>query len=307
LACFWAAFPNLSISRLACSMTVTFVAYIDESGDTGLTNVKPNDPSGATEWLVLSALLVAIKHDSQMVSWVRDIQSEFKSKRRDLHFNKLLPFKKTLVCSALAKKDAKCFLVMSNKPNIERYKNQNLGEERAWLYWWLTRLLLERVTDYCERQTPIKDRDKAKLRIVFSRRGGLTYDDLKSYLDLLHYQSVNKLLRLNAGDLKWSMIDTNEIQVLDHPEKAGLQLSDVVAGAFYEAVERNRGEIAHCDPSYAKLLKPLMAQSAAGNTISYGIKTMPNLWEMELQGEQKVIFEYFGYSPKGWKNGRKFK
>jgi hypothetical protein len=282
-------------------MAVTFVAYIDESGDTGLSNVKPNSPSGATEWLILSAFLVAIQHDSKMVSWARDAQADFISKRRNLHFNKLLPFKKTLVCSSLAKKDAKCFLVMSNKPNIQNYKNKNLGEERAWLYWWLTRLLLERVTDYCERQTPVKQRGKDKLRIVFSRRGGLTYDDLRNYLDLLQYQSVNKILRLDAGDLKWSMIDTKEIEVLDHGEKAGLQLSDVIASAFYEAVERNRGEIENCDPSYAKLLKPLVPQSAGGNIISYGIKTMPNLWEMELQDEQKVIFEYFGYSPKGWK------
>jgi hypothetical protein len=286
-------------------MPVTFVAYIDESGDTGLTNVKPNDPSGATEWLVLSAFLVAIEHDSKMVSWVKDVQSGFKSKSRALHFNKLLPFKKTLVGSALSKKEAKGFLVMSNKPNIERYQNQNLGAEKAWLYWWLTRLLLERVTDYCERQTPVKQREKDKLRIVFSRRGGLTYGDLRDYLDLLHYQSVNKKLRLNTGDIKWSMIDTSEIEVLDHYERAGLQLSDVIAGAFYEAVERNRGEIEHCDPSYGKLLEPLLAQSAAGNTMSYGIKTMPNLWDMELQDEQKNIFEYFGYSPKGWKAVKK--
>jgi hypothetical protein len=39
-------------------MPVTFVAYIDESGDTGLDEVKkPDDPKGATEWLVLSAFL----------------------------------------------------------------------------------------------------------------------------------------------------------------------------------------------------------------------------------------------------------
>ena len=282
-------------------MPITFVVYIDESGDTGLTSVKPNDPSGATEWLVLSAYLVAIQDDAKLVSRVQDVQTDFKSKRRNLHYNKLLPFKKTLVCSGLAKHGAKCFVVMSNKQNIEQYKNKNLGEEKAWLYWWLTRLLMERVTDYCERQTPKNQIGKDKLRIVFSRRGGLTYENLKEYLDLLHYQSVNKLLRLNVGDIKWSMIDTNEILVKDHAERAGLQLSDLVAGAFYEAVERNRGEIVNCDSSHAKHLMPLMAKSAKGYVLSYGIKTMPNLWEMELQDEQRAIFEYFGYSSKGWK------
>jgi hypothetical protein len=66
-----------------------------------------------------------------MASWVQDVQAEFKSKRRDLHINKLRPFKKTLVCNALAKKAAKCFLVMSNKPNMKNYKNKNLGEEKV--------------------------------------------------------------------------------------------------------------------------------------------------------------------------------
>ena len=77
-------------------MPVTHVVYIDESGDTGLHNVKPNSPSGATEWLALSAFLIKIADDSKMVSWVHDIQADFTSKRRDLHYNKLLPFKKTL-------------------------------------------------------------------------------------------------------------------------------------------------------------------------------------------------------------------
>jgi hypothetical protein len=37
---------------------VTFVAYIDESGDTGLETVKKPDPRGATESLILSAFVV---------------------------------------------------------------------------------------------------------------------------------------------------------------------------------------------------------------------------------------------------------
>jgi hypothetical protein len=143
-------------------MPVTFVAYIDESGDTGLESVKkPDDPRGATEWLVLSAFVVKTEHDSKMVSWVQNVQAEFTSKRGDLHFNKLLPFKKTLVCNALAKKDAKCFVVISNKKNIEKYKNHKLDDgNKSWIYWWLARLLLERVSEYCEEQTPIERRGK---------------------------------------------------------------------------------------------------------------------------------------------------
>jgi hypothetical protein len=38
---------------------VAYVAYIDESGDDGLTRVRPIDPDGATEWFVISAVVVA--------------------------------------------------------------------------------------------------------------------------------------------------------------------------------------------------------------------------------------------------------
>jgi hypothetical protein len=44
-------------------MPVIFVAYIDESGDTGLDLVKkPDDLRGATEWLALAALVIKIEH-----------------------------------------------------------------------------------------------------------------------------------------------------------------------------------------------------------------------------------------------------
>jgi hypothetical protein len=101
-------------------MAVKFVVYIDESGDTGLELVKPA-PGGATEWLVLSGVVVKIEDDTKLVSWIGDLQTDFTSKTPTVHFNRLLPFKKSLVCNALAKKACACFVVMSNKKNIEKY------------------------------------------------------------------------------------------------------------------------------------------------------------------------------------------
>lgn len=284
-------------------MPVTFVAYIDESGDTGLEIVKkPDDPQGATEWLVLSAFVVKIEHDSKMVAWTQDVQAEFISKRTDLHFNKLLDFKKGLVCTALAKKDCKSFVVMSNKKNIERYKNSRLDpSNKSWIYWFLARLLLERVTEYCEGQTPLERRGIDKLRIIFSRRGGLRYIDFEEYLTKLYWQSRLGSLVLSYKDIKWSVIDWEEIRVLDHKERAGLQLADVVAGAFYQAVEQNRGggEV-ECDPSHAKLLKPIIAARSSGWTIGYGLKTMPVPAAMNLAVAQRALFEFYGISKYAW-------
>ena len=283
-------------------MPVSFVTYIDESGDTGLDLVKkPDDPKGATEWLILSALVVKIEYDSKMVSWVNDVQSEFTSKRADLHFNKLLDFKKPLVCSALAEKDCKAFVVMSNKKNIEKYRNSRLDpSNKSWIYWFLSRLLLERVTEYCYKQTPTDRRGKDKLRIIFSRRGGLIYQDFADYLWKLYWQRDSDELVLNYRQITWPVIDHDEIFVFDHAKYAGLQLADVIAGAFYQAVEQNRGAVLSCDPSCARLLKPIVYYKGWNWHLGNGLKPMPALHEMELTEAQKVLFTFYGAKDRDW-------
>jgi hypothetical protein len=41
-------------------MRVGFVAYIDESGDTGIERVRPMSPVDASEWLVLLCFLIRV-------------------------------------------------------------------------------------------------------------------------------------------------------------------------------------------------------------------------------------------------------
>jgi hypothetical protein len=76
---------------------VSFVAYIDESGDTGLESVKPINERGASEWLVLSCFLVRAVNDAKLPEWVRGIQAKFKNVQSPhLHFSDLLPFKRLM-------------------------------------------------------------------------------------------------------------------------------------------------------------------------------------------------------------------
>lgn len=279
---------------------VRFVAYIDESGDTGLQKVRPRT-GGASEWLVLSCLVVRAERDIELPQWVRGIKAKFKNDQRpDLHFSDLLPVKKAIACVELATKPCRLFIVMSNKRNIEGYRNPNIDDtNKAWIYWFLTRLLLERVTDFCDRLSPEKERGQVTLRIIFSRRGGLRYIDFVNYLRKLQRQSRAGMLVLNQGDLKWSLIDYDEVRVLNHTERAGLQLADIGAAAFFQAVERNRPD--DCDPQYAKMLKRIVAKKNAGSPISFGIKTMPNLPEMRISPEQREVFEFYGFNPEGWR------
>lgn len=51
---------------------VGYVAYIDEAGDQGLQRVKPVDPEGASEWMVMSALVLKIENDGKVLDWLKN-------------------------------------------------------------------------------------------------------------------------------------------------------------------------------------------------------------------------------------------
>ncbi|MEI9994471.1 MAG: hypothetical protein WDM91_07750 [Rhizomicrobium sp.] len=107
-------------------MAIRFVAYIDESGDTGLENVKPsNSAAGATEWLILSCFVVKIENDHKCLGWVREIKSKFTNVNSEfLHYKDLIPAKKKIACETINEKACRFFVVVSNKKNIEGWKNQ---------------------------------------------------------------------------------------------------------------------------------------------------------------------------------------
>jgi hypothetical protein len=44
-------------------MDYGYIAYVDEAGDPGLNKVRPIDENGASEWLVLSAVVMKAKRE----------------------------------------------------------------------------------------------------------------------------------------------------------------------------------------------------------------------------------------------------
>lgn len=103
-----------------------YVAYIDESGDDGLKAVKPLSNPGASEWLILSAVVVRAENQSKIPGWVEAIKAEFRNHQRpDIHFSGLNPAKRLKACQMMAALDARYFVVASNKKNMEGYPHQD--------------------------------------------------------------------------------------------------------------------------------------------------------------------------------------
>ncbi|MFD3189946.1 DUF3800 domain-containing protein, partial [Sedimentitalea sp. HM32M-2] len=99
-----------------------YILYIDEAGDDGLKRVRPLDDVGASEWLVVSGVLIRHDNESDVVDWVREIREDINARQGPaLHFRNLSPSKKKRTCELLIEKPVVCFAVCSNKKNMRGY------------------------------------------------------------------------------------------------------------------------------------------------------------------------------------------
>lgn len=263
----------------------SFIAYIDESGDDGLDNFRQpkrrggEGRGGASTWLVISARLLRFSFDLRAVGWRDEIIGSMpERKSHDLHFANLNHAQKVLVCQCLVQKPIRAISILSNKMTIPAgvYKNKNQ------LYFYLTRYLIERVSWICRDYRRLVREGDGRVQIIFSRRGGMSYPDFRDYLMRLQTDA--------AVQIHWPVIDIEGIRALDHSARAGLQLADSIASAFAAGVEPNR--YGNCEARYAEILKPRV-YCRNKNYLSYGVKLVPRLEEMELSAEQDRFLSLF--------------
>jgi hypothetical protein len=279
-----------------------YIAYIDEAGDDGLKAVKPRSFPGSSEWLVLSAVVIRAENESKVAGWVNNIRSGFRSNQaRALHFVDLYDATKIAVCKKIANLDVRCFAVASNKKNMQGYTNPDASKipSQCWFYCWMTRVLLERVTHFVLDRS-IKDHGTPRfLRVEYSARGGLKYNQMMAYYEWLRMKRANPFLPW--GRICFDVLHVNLLRVYPHLEREGLQLADTVASAFFKACDKH--DTGACDPQFAKLLSGRMARDPdnhTGKVSGYGLKLLPSFSKAKLDPDQAEIFRHYGYPSQWW-------
>lgn len=279
-----------------------YVAYIDESGDDGLRAVKPRSVPGSSEWLILSAVVIRAENQANVSGWADEILSAFRYRQTSqIHFTDLNDAKKAAACRALAKLDVRCFVVASNKKNMQGYNNPFAGKipSSNWFYCWLTRILLERVTHFVSERSTAEPAKPKMLRLEYSARGGLRYSQMNAYYEWMRLKRHNPFLPW--GMIRWEVMHPQLMHVYPHHEREGLQLADIVASAFFKACDKH--DTGACDPTFAELLRPRMARvpdRAGGLVAGYGLKLMPSLKKAALDPDQAAIFRAYGYPDQWW-------
>jgi hypothetical protein len=277
-----------------------YIACIDEAGDPGIRRVRPIDDPGASEWLVLAGVLFEIKHEQDSVQWVRDIlKSVNLAKRTSLHFRELSEWRKPLVCESLAQLPLTAFAMISNKKTMRGHRNARAAFRSEGtpidqvFYNFCVRLILERITDYCYRHSMWAFGEPRHVKIIFSERGAHSYARAFSYQQILKHQSMQETTHLMKRTINWRVFDTRLLEVHQHHSDAGVQLADVVASSFYQAVDVLPPTV--WNPHNAKLLKPCVARES-GFQHDYGVAFQPiPAYRARLVPKQKLIFEFYGY------------
>lgn len=275
-----------------------FVAYIDEAGDPSLKRVRPIDAVGSTEWFAISAVVVGRHNDDKTTQWVAAINREIGAPNSQIiHFKDLSSHDRLRVAQHVSNLPLRIFVVASNKKNVRRYKNARVEafNTKQWFYNWMARILIERVTDYCYRRAIRNDLSRRHVKFVFSQTGGHSYSQTSAYHELLKHQSRSNKLVLTKRSPRWEVMHHNLVENFPHYKRAGLQLADVAASSFYQAIDNL--DTGPCVTDYAIALSPKVAMDEQERKHDYGVVLQPTPdWEAQISEDQRAIFRHYGYT-----------
>jgi hypothetical protein len=266
-------------------MAHSFIAYVDESGDDGLGGKyrTVGHQGGSSNWLTISAAMWRYSRDLEAVKWRDEIRAQLPAqaaRRIPLHCLKLTHAQKVMACQLLATKPMRAACVIANKTALQAH----IYTRKNHLYFYMSRYLMERISWFCRDMRRDVSEGDGRVKIIFSRRGGLSYEGFRSYL-----------VRLKSNDdgdvrIHWNVIDIEGIEARDHSAKAGLQISDLVAHCVTAGLEPN--PYGNCEKAYAEILKPAI-YNRGGKYLGYGVKLMPRADQLQLSPQQLTFVHLF--------------
>lgn len=230
-------------------MTHTFVAFIDESGDEGFKIAQPPQRM-SSEWFIMGAAVCR-----------RSILRVIENRARHypgLHFVKGRHHQCVEWAEMVAGAPVTAFCVIAHKPSMPN--QAALRNERHYLFNYCTKLLIERISWYCNE---MRGSLPGVCRIVFSDRGQLRLDRIKQYLRHL------KTYAPSRTSIRWNVIDIEQIEVGTSATHPPLVFGDVIASGCAKALEYSTSR--NTEHRFMKIMKHVFYRRN-GRALSYGVK-----------------------------------
>jgi len=206
-----------------------YIIYIDEAGDAVIDQQNSQINGKHTEWLCMGGYLVTKDHDNNLRSVCDELAELIGDQTgQALHFRNYSNKNKLKICEALGTKTARAFVFFSHKDTLRNYKNPKASRagtvtsNRDFVYNYLVRILLERVTQFVKLDASQKRIINPKLKIVLSYRKGHNFNQLKQYIRQITRQAENKSTYQKTRVICTEVLDNGTIETKDPKKEPGL-------------------------------------------------------------------------------------
>ena len=261
-------------------MTASFRAYIDESGDEGFKFRTSHDEQASSDWFVLSAFITRKNTDLETVKIIDRIRQEFKLHlKKHVHWKDLKHPEKVRYSQIISELQARVISVCVHKPSLlepEKFR------ERYRLYFYAVRYLIERISWLVrDKHNPAKWGGDGTIELLFSNRQGMSYKEMKEYLQKLKEKKESG----HDIQIEFDLVPFDSIQTQTPGRSMGLQLADASAGAFFNALERDN--YGNTEPKYLQILSPLLYRHLK-DVNGYGLKLVPRETMENLENQENL-------------------
>jgi hypothetical protein len=241
-------------------MPQDLVVFIDEAGDEGFNIVAP-PAKKASEWFLVGAAVC--RYDSLHIVNAAAPDS--------FHFRKEHHHRRVCFAEKIAGLPLTAMVVLAHKPSID--VEAALRKEKHYLFNYCSKLLLERVSWYCEANSP------NSARVIFSRRRSLSLRLFREYLqrmrDTSKITSRGVPIFKSTTSIRWNCIDPESVDMQEADSSPGLRVADAIVSGCARAVEWSPSYTT--EHRYVKILKDRFYRSGwRSRCQSYGIKFIPD-------------------------------
>jgi hypothetical protein len=132
-----------------------------------------------------------------------------------------------------------------------------------------------------DKHNPDKWGGDGTAELLFSNRQGMSYDEMRDYLRLLNRQrKADQDIRID-----FEKVPVENLKTQAPGKSMGLQLADAVAGAFFNALERDK--FGNTEPRYVQTMTPVLYRENK-NLQGYGLKIVPREALSKLDREESL-------------------
>ena len=263
-----------------------YTVVIDEAGDVGLKDVKPDPSYGPTQYFCVCATII----DEDNRQQIEETLAALPFFHEIVHANRLGHFEKILLARTISKLPVGMFGLISNKLSLLDYL-PDASKTPTHFYNKCLQYLLERVGDALGKfGIPASD-----VRIRLEARA----QRCSSLLSFIESIQKNPL---DHRSVALRNIDRFSITAVKKTDDACMPISDFGAHALFTAVRRDARAFGLSEPRYLLECRDRFLAGKDGSIVGYGIKAIHTLQDLALPADTAAFFKDLGNSQREyWK------